>query len=73
MAGIIYIEGRRSAYGPEDLLDRTMTVRELIEYLEQYEDDSPVMLRNDNGYTYGHIDYNSFSEQEEEQEEEWEE
>lgn len=27
----------------------------LIEILQEYDEDSPVYLRNDNGYTYGSI------------------
>lgn len=33
----------------------TMTVRELIEKLEWFDDDMLVYFRNDNGYTYGSI------------------
>lgn len=32
-----------------------MTVGELIEILQEYDEDSPIYLRNDNGYTYGSI------------------
>jgi len=59
----LMIEGRREGYGP-DQLRRSMTVRELIEYLEQFDDETPVILSNDNGYTYGSITYSSFQEQE---------
>lgn len=38
-----------------DQIFRTMTVGELIAYLEQFDDDSPVYLSHDNGYTYGGI------------------
>lgn len=68
MNSILMIEGRREAYGPEDLRQKTMTVRELIEYLEQFDDDMKVMLRNDGGYTYGSITSWSFEETEEEEE-----
>lgn len=50
----IYIEGKRNGYGP-DQCGQTLTVGELIEILEQFDEDSPVYLRNDNGYTYGSI------------------
>ena len=69
MANILMIEGRREAYGAEDLLHKTMTVGELIAYLEQFDDDTKVVLNNDNGYTFGSIDYESFEETEEEEEE----
>jgi hypothetical protein len=32
-----------------------MTVGELIEFLEQFDEDTEVFLNNDNGYTYGSI------------------
>lgn len=52
---VITIEGRRDAYSADDLIGRTMNVGELISILEQYDEDTPVMLDNDNGYTYGAI------------------
>ena len=50
----LFIEGNRSGYAPEQCGD-TLTVKELIEILGQFDDDSPVYIRNDEGYTYGHI------------------
>ena len=44
----------RSAYAREDV-SRTMTVGELISFLEFYDADTPVILSFDNGYTYGGI------------------
>jgi len=38
-----------------------MTVCELMAYLDQFEDDTPVYLKNDNGYTYGSITEWDFS------------
>ena len=57
----IFIEGRRDGYTPSQCYE-TLTVRELIEELEQYDDDMPVYLKNDNGYTYGSIYYDSIEE-----------
>lgn len=57
----LFIEGRRTGYSP-DQCKNTMTVRELIEWLEQYDDDTEIYLKNDNGYTYGNIDQWSFEE-----------
>ena len=59
----LFIEGRRTGYSPEQC-GRTFTVGELIEYLEQFDEDTPVCLKNDNGYTYGSIDEFSFEEAE---------
>lgn len=50
----LYIEGRRSGYAPDDC-GKTLTVGELIEILSDFDEDLPVYLRNDNGYTYGNI------------------
>ena len=60
----LYIEGRREGYSP-DQIRFTMTVGELMEYLDQFDEDTPVYLRNDNGYTYGSITDSSFSEADE--------
>ena len=57
----IFIEGRRDGYTPSQCYE-TLTVGALIEVLEQYDGDMPVYLRNDNGYTYGSISYNSIKE-----------
>lgn len=57
----LYIEGRRNGYGPEQC-GRTMTVGELIDFLSQYDEDTEIYLKNDNGYTYGNITENSFEE-----------
>lgn len=57
----LMIEGRREGYGP-DQLRRTMTVGELMDYLSQFDEDTPVILNNDGGYTYGSITESSFTE-----------
>lgn len=63
MKKALFIEGRRNGYGPEQC-GRTMTVGDLIEYLQQFDEDAEVFLRNDGGYTYGNIDDWSFVESE---------
>ena len=55
----IFIDGRRDAYSPAQC-DYTMTVGELKEMLEQFNDDDKIFLSNDNGYTYGSITCDSF-------------
>ena len=47
----LFIETSRKGYGP-DQCGRTMTVGELISLLSDFDEDRPVYLRNDNGYTY---------------------
>lgn len=56
----LFIEGNRNGYSPEQC-GRTMTVCELIEYLEQFDGDTYVYMRNDRGYTYGSIQESDFS------------
>ena len=63
------LEAKREGYSTYQV-ERTMTVREMIEFLQQYDDDTPVYISNDNGYTYGGIMENNFYEKEEEEEEE---
>ena len=50
----IYINSHHNGYDPEQC-GATLTVGELIELLEQFDEDTPVYLKNDNGYTYGSI------------------
>lgn len=58
---VLYIEGRRNGYGL-DQCGRTMTVAEMIDFLSQFDEDTPIYLKNDNGYTYGNINEDSFEE-----------
>ena len=61
MSSIIYIDADRSGYAPEQV-SNTMTIGELMNYLEQFDEDAKVYLRHDNGYTYGGITERSFEE-----------
>ena len=54
----VFIDGRRDGYSPYQC-GKTMTVGELISYLEDFDEDAKVYLKNDNGYTYGRITANS--------------
>lgn len=55
-----------------DQCERTITARQLIDYLEENcDDDTPIYFSNDNGYTYGHIslydiDFDEFDNKEDE-------
>ena len=50
-----------------------MTVGELIDFLqENFEEESPIYISHDNGYTYGSVSSNSFDEIEEDEENEGE-
>lgn len=61
----IYIDVVREGYGP-DQVKRTMTVGELIAFLDQFDEDRPVYISHDNGYTYGGIREQSFRDPENE-------
>ena len=54
----VFIDRRRDGYSP-DQCGKTMTMGELISYLEDFDEDAKVYLKNDNGYTYGRITANS--------------
>ena len=63
----LIIMAMRESYGKDDL--RTMTVRELREALEEFDDDAEVILSHDSGYTYGGIRYDMMEEQGDEEDE----
>ena len=63
------IEARRTSYSLKDC-GRTMTVGELINWLEGFDEDAKVYLSHDNGYTYGPIEEYDFTEWNEQDDEE---
>lgn len=65
----LLIEARRTSYSLKDC-GRTMTVGELINWLEQFHEDAKVYLSHDNGYTYGPIEEYDFTEWNEQDDEE---
>ena len=68
MKQVLYIDAERTGYSI-DQIHSTMTAWELMNYLEQFDEDTPVYLRHDGGYTYGGISWNSFADEEIEDEE----
>ena len=52
------------AYSPKDVRI-TLTAGELRAFLEDYDDETPIILGFDNGYTYGGFLYESFEEYDE--------
>jgi hypothetical protein len=58
---VLFIRGERSGYGPEQCPE-TVTVGELIDILREYDPETCIYLKNDSGYTYGHIDPDYFEE-----------
>lgn len=51
----------RDGYGI-DQIRNTMTVGDLKYFLDYYDDDTPIYLSFDNGYTYGGISEEKFEE-----------
>lgn len=72
---VIVIEARRTDYSVEQVLENrdTLTVGSLREILEMYDDETPIMLSHDGGYTFGPISGNDidtrYTESDEEDEE----
>ena len=62
MAKVLCINAQREGYGI-DQIQNTMTVGELISYLEDFDENTPVFLKHDRGYTYGGIRWNSFEDE----------
>lgn len=55
MSAYIKIDASRDTYSAADAVEQTMTAGELIRILEDYDEDTPVILSHDNGYTYGKV------------------
>lgn len=51
----VVIEAHREGYGIDQVSDSTLTAGDLIAILEQFPEDSKVVISNDNGYTYGSL------------------
>lgn len=61
------LETHRNGYSV-DQCGRTLTVGELIDYLSQWDDETPIYYSNDNGYTYGSINFEDIDEEQESEE-----
>lgn len=62
MTQVITLAGKRTGYSVEQVKDMTMTVGDLISALQEYDEDTLIVISNDNGYTFGEIDHNSIDE-----------
>lgn len=62
MRTVITLETKRTGYSIKQVVDRTMTVGELISVLMDFDEDSPIVFSNDGGYTFGEIDGYGFDE-----------
>ena len=56
---VLFLEGRRNGYSIEQC-GETFAVSELIDFLSEFDKDTPIYLSNDRGYTFGNIDDLSF-------------
>lgn len=65
---ILFIEGKRNGYNINQC-GNTMTVGEMIDFLSNYDNDTKIYLKNDNGYTFGNIEENSIEESFDDEEE----
>jgi hypothetical protein len=61
---MLIINAKRNGYAPEQC-GNTMTVGELMRYLEDFDQDDKIYLSHDNGYTYGSISEWDFEKNEE--------
>ena len=52
---VAIIEAQRAGYSIDQVAGRAIIVEEMIEWLQQFDKDSPVIVSNDNGYTYGPV------------------
>ena len=77
MEKITILKTNRYEYSIKEAANNSITVRELIEYLQYNTDlDSRIVFSNDNGYTYGYItedvvDEEFWEEEPEEEDDEW--
>lgn len=67
MKEVLMYKTFREGYGIDQIWE-TMTVGELISFLESFDEDKPVYLSFDNDYTYGGITESHFEELEMEEE-----
>lgn len=67
MKEILILDAEREGYSVGQI-KRTVTVGELIEILSEYDEDTPIYLSHDRGYTYGGIRESRFHVEEQEDE-----
>ena len=60
---VLLLRTSRDGYDVEQC-GNSLTVRELKELLEYYDEDIPVYFSNDGGNTYGALDYNTLNSKE---------
>lgn len=68
----ILLETERTGYTTSQV-GHTLTVGELREILYGFDEDTPVYFSNDDGYTYGALNWDTIREEDDEEEDEEEE
>lgn len=60
MGQIVTIKTSRDYYDAKECAEYSLSVAEVIDILSRYPNDVKVVFSNDNGYTYGIVDNNTF-------------
>lgn len=63
----LIMEANRTGYSIDQIRE-TFTVGELIAFLSEYDEDTPIYTSQDGGYTFGGVLYENFRESENEEE-----
>lgn len=71
MRKAIVFEASRDGYGIDQIANGAMTVGELKQLLEDFDDDRLFVLSHDNGYTYGSVSRWECYEAEKQEDGEW--
>ena len=63
MTRVVKFFTNRSEYGIKEAAEQSMTISELINYLQnEFVGDEKIVFSNDRGYTYGYVNENYISE-----------
>ena len=62
---VIVFEARRDGYGI-DQIEEPVTVGELMRMLKDWDEDTPIILSHDGGYTYGSLSRTAYIREEHE-------
>lgn len=72
MRSAVVFEAERRGYGIDQIADQAMTVGDLIDLLQEFDEDDLFVLSHDNGYTYGSVNRWMVYEAREDEDGEWE-
>lgn len=60
MKDTLFFYASRDAYSASDCIEKTMTVGDLLDFLQDFDEETPIVLNFDSGYTYGFINESRF-------------